>query len=86
MLHRIRASVVVPDGEHILLVKAYAPETWPSVGGMTGRYWNSPGGGLGERRIGVEGAERELREETGPGRHRRTRHLCPRGHPPPGPT
>jgi 8-oxo-dGTP diphosphatase len=38
MFHRIRASVVVPDGERILLVEAYAPETRPSVGGMAGRY------------------------------------------------
>ncbi len=65
MLHRIRASVIVPDGERILLVEAFAPETRPSVGGMTGRYWNFPGGGLENDESALEGAERELREETG---------------------
>ena len=65
MFHRIRASVVVPDGERILLVEAHALETRPSVGGMTGRYWNFPGGGLEEDESVLEGAERELREETG---------------------
>ena len=65
MLHRIRASVVAPDGERILLVEAYAPETLPSVGGMTGHYWNFPGGGLEHDESALEGAERELREETG---------------------
>ncbi len=65
MFHRIRASVVVPRDSRILLVEAYAPETRPSVGGMTGRYWNFPGGGLENDESVLEGAERELREETG---------------------
>ena len=65
MFHRIRVSAVVPEGERVLLVEACAPETRPSVGGMTGRYWNFPGGGLEGDESVLEGAERELFEETG---------------------
>jgi 8-oxo-dGTP diphosphatase len=65
VFHRIRASVVVPKGDRVLLVEACEPERRPSVGGMTGRYWNFPGGGLEGDESVFEGAERELREETG---------------------
>ena len=65
MFHRIRASVIVTDGDRVLLVEAHAPESRPSVGGMTGRYWNFPGGGLENDESVLEGAVRETREETG---------------------
>lgn len=65
MFHRIRASVIVPASGRVLLVEACAPEALPSVGGMVGRYWNFPGGGLEGDESVLEGAARELREETG---------------------
>lgn len=65
MLHRIRVSVILSDGDRILLVEAQAPEARPSVGGMTGRYWNFPGGGLEGDESVLDGAVRETREETG---------------------
>jgi ADP-ribose pyrophosphatase YjhB (NUDIX family) len=65
VFHRIRVSVIVPDRERVLLVKAYAPESRPSVGGMTGEYWELPGGGLEGDEPALTGAVREAREETG---------------------
>ena len=65
LFHRIRASVIVPDSDQVLLVEAHAPQSRPSVGGMIGRYWNFPGGGLEGDESVFEGAERELHEETG---------------------
>lgn len=65
MFHRIRASVIIPDGERVLLVEAYALEERPSVGGLSGHYWEFPGGSLEGDESVLEGAAREAREETG---------------------
>ncbi|MEZ4523638.1 MAG: hypothetical protein R3A46_18625 [Thermomicrobiales bacterium] len=65
MFHRISASVIVPDGDRILMVKSFESEDRPGVGGMTGYYWNFPTG-AGQRRVGARrGGPGETREETG---------------------
>jgi ADP-ribose pyrophosphatase YjhB (NUDIX family) len=65
LFHRIRASVIIPDVERVLLVKHFAPRERPAVGGMTGRYWSFPGGRLESDESVLERAVREAREETG---------------------